>query len=154
MYYIYHIPGVKIGCTDNVEERMKSQKVSIYEVLEEHLDIYIASNREIELQKQYGYPVDKRKYYEVLSMCTYKARSKGGKKAGVTHIKSGHISTLGKNSVLLKTGWMAHDKKVLGGKIGGAISGSIERVCQYCNKKGKGANHFRYHGDRCKAKPQ
>jgi hypothetical protein len=55
MYYIYHIPGVKVGCTSNLKNRMKQQGFTQYEVLETHADIDIASHREIEIQKQYGY---------------------------------------------------------------------------------------------------
>ena len=63
MYFIYHIPGVKIGCTENPNNRIKQQTKSDWEILEVHTDIDIASKREIELQKQYGYTVDS---------CTYK----------------------------------------------------------------------------------
>ncbi len=63
MYFIYHIPGVKIGCTENPNNRIKQQTKSDWEILEIHTDIDIASKREIELQKQYGYNVD---------TCTYK----------------------------------------------------------------------------------
>lgn len=59
MYYIYHIPGVKIGCTKNLKSRIRVQGFTEYEVLEEHYDINIASIREIELQQKYGYTVDK-----------------------------------------------------------------------------------------------
>jgi hypothetical protein len=55
MYYIYHIPGIKVGCTSNLKNRMKQQGFTEYEVLETHTDIDIASDREIELQNQYGY---------------------------------------------------------------------------------------------------
>jgi hypothetical protein len=62
MYYIYHIPGVKIGCTKNPKNRLRQQKAVNYEILETHNDIYIASNRELELQKEYGYPIDTTNY--------------------------------------------------------------------------------------------
>ena len=55
MYYIYHIPGVKIGCTKHIQKRIKQQGFTEFEILETHTDIDIASDREIELQKQYGY---------------------------------------------------------------------------------------------------
>jgi hypothetical protein len=29
MYYIYHIPGVKIGCSQNIKNRIKQQKFSL-----------------------------------------------------------------------------------------------------------------------------
>jgi hypothetical protein len=64
MYYIYHIPGVKIGCTSNLKKRIQSQGFTEYEVLETHTDIDIASNREIELQNEYGYVEPSRTNYK------------------------------------------------------------------------------------------
>ncbi len=58
MYYIYHIKGIKVGCTKNLKRRMREQGFAEYEILETHSDIDIASQREIELQNQFGY-VDK-----------------------------------------------------------------------------------------------
>ena len=58
MYYIYHIIGVKIGCTKNLKSRIRVQGFTEYEVLEEHYDINVASDRERQLQRKYGYQVD------------------------------------------------------------------------------------------------
>jgi len=58
MYYIYHIPGVKIGCTKNLKSRIRVQGFNEYEILEEHTDINVASDRERQLQTKYGYQVD------------------------------------------------------------------------------------------------
>jgi hypothetical protein len=58
MYYIYHIEGVKIGCTNNIQRRMKQQGYTEYTILETHTDIKIASERERSLQKEYGYRID------------------------------------------------------------------------------------------------
>ena len=63
-YYIYHIPGIKIGCTSDLEKRMSDQGFTEWEILEEHTDIYEASDREIQLQKDYGYRVDKVLYWK------------------------------------------------------------------------------------------
>jgi hypothetical protein len=54
MFTLYHIPGVKIGCTKNLKRRMREQGFTEYEILETHADIDIASKREIELQEEYG----------------------------------------------------------------------------------------------------
>ena len=65
MYYIYHIPGKKIGVTRNLNNRvtlMQGYKETEYEVLEQSEDIEYISDREIELQKSYGYKVDLKKY--------------------------------------------------------------------------------------------
>jgi len=61
-YYIYHIKGKKIGCTKNPSSRIKQQNAIEWEILETHTDIDVASQREIELQKQYGYPTDRSTY--------------------------------------------------------------------------------------------
>ncbi|MCP4989405.1 MAG: hypothetical protein GY928_26105 [Colwellia sp.] len=74
-YSIYHLPQFvhpngeigKIGCTsyNDPQERAIEQDYTFddFEVLEQYEDIYIASDREIELQKQYGYVVDKTPYF-------------------------------------------------------------------------------------------
>jgi len=62
-YKIYHIPGVKIGVSQNVWKRVVDvQGYKDYEVLEEHDDIEVVSDREIELQMQYGYKIDRVRY--------------------------------------------------------------------------------------------
>ena len=68
MYYLYHIPGKKIGVTSNLNTRVtliQGYKEGEYEVLESSEDINYISDREIELQKSYGYKVDRRKYSEL-----------------------------------------------------------------------------------------
>ena len=65
MYYIYHIPGKKIGVTRNLKNRVtliQGYKEGEYEVLEQSDDIDYISDREIELQKSHGYKVDLKKY--------------------------------------------------------------------------------------------
>ena len=65
MYYLYHIPGKKIGVTRNLKNRVtliQGYKEGEYEVLEQSEDINYISDREIELQKSYGYKVDMKKY--------------------------------------------------------------------------------------------
>lgn len=65
MYYLYHIPGKKIGVTRNLNTRvtlMQGYKEGEYEVLEQSEDIDFISDREIELQKSYGYKVDRKLY--------------------------------------------------------------------------------------------
>ena len=60
-YYLYHIPGKKIGVTCDLNNRVTMQQgytPEEYEVLDESTDIDYISSKEIELQKQYGYKVD------------------------------------------------------------------------------------------------
>ena len=85
MYYIYHIPGVKIGCTNDLQKRMSDQGFTEWEILETHTDGWLAGDREIELQKEYGYKVDTCHYMISLQnrpVWTEEARAKG--KAGRT----------------------------------------------------------------------
>tara|TARA_R110002012_G_scaffold75034_2_gene189890 strand:+ start:1440 stop:2216 length:777 start_codon:yes stop_codon:yes gene_type:complete len=65
MYYLYHIPGKKIGITRDLNTRVtlvQGYKENEYEVLEQSDDIDYISDREIELQKSYGYKVDRKLY--------------------------------------------------------------------------------------------
>ena len=65
MYYLYHIPGKKIGVTRNLNNRVtliQGYKKNEYEVLDQSEDIDYISDREIELQKSYGYKVDRKLY--------------------------------------------------------------------------------------------
>ena len=65
MYYLYHIPGKKIGVTRDLNSRVTLQqgyRPGEYEVLLTSDDIDYISDKEIELQKSYGYKVDRQKY--------------------------------------------------------------------------------------------
>ncbi len=71
-YHIYHIPGKKIGVTQNLDGRVHMQQGYLpgeYEVLESSEDIDYISDRELELQKEYGYRVD-RKLYKLIKQET------------------------------------------------------------------------------------
>ena len=69
MYTIYHIPGKKIGVTRNINKRVTEQQgyaPDEYEVLLTSDDIDYISNKEIELQKSYGYKVDRQSYRNLI----------------------------------------------------------------------------------------
>ena len=68
MYYLYHIPGKKIGVTRNLNNRVtliQGYKKGEYEVLDSSSDIDYISEREIELQKSFGYKIDRKKYNQL-----------------------------------------------------------------------------------------
>jgi len=70
MYKIYHIPGKKIGVTRNLNKRVTEQQgyaPDEYEVLFTSDDIDLISNKEIELQKSYGYKVDRQSYKNLIN---------------------------------------------------------------------------------------
>jgi len=64
-YYLYHIPGVKIGVTKNLTERVENQQGYHrweYRVVMSTEDIDLVSKLELQLQKEYGYRVDEIPY--------------------------------------------------------------------------------------------
>ena len=65
IYYLYHIPGKKIGVTRDLNNRVTKQQGYFpdeYEVLDHSTDIDYISKREIELQQSYGYKIDRVEY--------------------------------------------------------------------------------------------
>ena len=65
MYYLYHIPSKKIGVTRDLKNRVEDQQgydPGEYDVLMETEDIDLISEKEIMLQKAFGYKVDKIPY--------------------------------------------------------------------------------------------
>ena len=73
MYYLYHIPGKKIGVTRDLNNRVtliQGYKPGEYEVLDQSDDIDYISDKEIELQKSYGYKVDRKKYKNLFKKMT------------------------------------------------------------------------------------
>ena len=67
-YYLYHIPGKKIGVTRNLIDRVTKQQgyaLDEVEVLEQSTDINYISDRELELQLSHGYKVDRQRYKDL-----------------------------------------------------------------------------------------
>ena len=65
MYYLYHIPGKKIGVTRDLHTRVtlvQGYKEGEYEVLDQSEDIDYISDLELELQQSYGYRKDIQPY--------------------------------------------------------------------------------------------
>ena len=70
IYYLYHIPGKKIGVTRDLNSRVTLQqgyRPGEYEVLLTSDDIDYISDKEIELQKSYGYKVDVKLYKKLFN---------------------------------------------------------------------------------------
>lgn len=64
-YYVYHIPGVKVGCTTNLQKRVTDQQgysSNEYEILLETKDINEASIKEQVSQLEFGYKKDLKLY--------------------------------------------------------------------------------------------
>jgi hypothetical protein len=129
-YYIYHIPGIKIGCTSRPEQRIKEQGFQEWEIIEEHSDINLASSRERELQKQYGYKVDSVSYSQISNF----DKSPGGKVGGQKSVESGHLASI----------------QSAGGKTSGKIICSKIHTCPHCGRNDlKGPGALTSHSKKC-----
>ena len=64
-YYLYHIPGKKIGITKDLKKRVEKQQgynEGEYDIILQTDDINIVSEAEISLQRAFGYRVDETPY--------------------------------------------------------------------------------------------
>jgi hypothetical protein len=104
-YYVYHIPGVKIGCSVNPKNRVYRQGYTDFEILEEHTDIDIASEREIELQIEYGYIPDCTLYSQTVE-CGKVGRliNPNFRLQGKRNVENGWIKEFQQRSVIARTG--------------------------------------------------
>jgi len=65
IYFLYHIPGKKIGITTNLKKRVEEQQgyqTHEYDIILSTDDINIISEAEISLQRAFGYRVDETPY--------------------------------------------------------------------------------------------
>lgn len=135
-YYIYHILDFiqkdgsigKIGCSTEPKKRINSQGYSNFEILEQHIDIYIASEREQELQKQYGYKVDTAPYYS-----SYNQRGVMGSIGGLSKSQAKINAVLNNRTTWANTAKFRDKEKVLyNAKYNG---GTLKvRDCVYCGR--------------------
>mgnify|MGYP006402968489 FL=1 len=69
-YALYHIPGVKIGVTNDIKHRVEYQQgysEGEYEILDMSDDIDYISKREVYLQELHGYRVDRQLYKDLFN---------------------------------------------------------------------------------------
>ena len=130
-YTIYHIPGTKIGCTSDLVRRLRDQGFTDCEILEEHTDIYLASTRELELQAEFGLPIDKIPYWQA--------------------VQNRPVWNNNAPSIVLN--------RPKAGKIGGTTTANRKdymnkksKTCIHCGKSYNLGNYGKYGGDKCKLK--
>lgn len=148
MFYIYHIPGVKIGCTQNYPQRCIDQGFDNYELLETHNDIEVASDRELELQEQYGYSIDRHRYVEMTVR---------GRRGAISQLRSGTHNFIGQT---YSKGCTSLEHQYAFASAGGKANKgkpkeyakqlakdlNTEWTCEVCGKSGRGrGNYVRYH---------
>ena len=142
MYYIYHIPGIKVGCTSrDPKKRVNEQGYTDFEILETHDDIDQASIRELELQNQYGYEVEK---------FNFKQQFNAGKNGGLSKSEI-KISKLLQNRITWKETSKRRDplKVIENARNNGGTH--KHRDCQYCGRTINLMNIGR-HENNCKNK--
>ena len=151
MYYIYHIEGVKIGCSKNPKRRVNAQGYTKFTILETHTDIQIASERERSLQKEYGFKMDNTPYN--ISIDVLKPYNNEGSKKGAAKIKELGIGIysinkeqrieLGKEFGKKGIEWNKNNPQhlkniqIIGGKIRGPIQGKINKENGHISQLGK-----------------
>jgi hypothetical protein len=70
MYTIYHVPGIKVGCSVDPKARVRAQKYTEYEILEICNTVEAASEREIYWQEKLGYGRDAATTYKhMMNVC-------------------------------------------------------------------------------------
>ena len=134
-YVIYHIPGVKIGCTTQYPYRCQEQGYEVYEILETHDDGWIAGDRELELQKEYGYPVDTSHY--MISVQNRIPSTEACSRGGITQ---GNINKMNGQ-------WERIQK--IGRRLGAAATNSIRKKCTICGYESTPAG-ISHHNKKCK----
>jgi len=70
MYYVYHIPGKKIGVTNDIQSRVVDQQGydwGEFDILAMDEDISYVSSLELKLQKKFGYRVDRQLYEDLFT---------------------------------------------------------------------------------------
>lgn len=179
-HYIYEIKGVKVGCTKDVDYRIKMYKgkytledLIVLEVLEDKTDIE-AGEIERQYQKKLGYLVDKVPYHKSKKGLSQKGKIGAEKchetnrknKTGVCYNKElqsmgGEISA----EVNRKNGSGCFFNKEIQsqmGKKGSKIAVENQRLngtaafakikCKYCDYVGNALIIGRHHNEKCKYK--
>jgi len=83
-YYLYHIPGLKIGVTSNIQKRIIDQqgyREGEYEILASSEDKDVISEMEFNHQRSFGYETDRQSYSQV----TREKQPYAGDKPNVTN---------------------------------------------------------------------
>jgi hypothetical protein len=117
-YTIYHIKGIKIGLTTDLNHRMEEQGFTEYEIIDQSEGDYdygwIMGDKELELQKQYGYRVDNSHY-----MISRNNRPKWGDSEEQSkyskQVKNRYVfdNTIEHQSKAAKVAWSKHKDKML-----------------------------------------
>jgi predicted RNA-binding Zn-ribbon protein involved in translation (DUF1610 family) len=159
-YYIYHVEGIKFGCTNDPKRRAKQTlkrygKVK-FEVVEEFEDIGEASRREIELNERYD-TADRKPYSDMVAM-----REGTKYHTGEQHHNFGQ-DVAGDKNPNYGNAWSEEQRRHLSqmnsnpsedtrSKMRAAWIGREKIACPHCGKESiSRGNMNRWHFDNCKS---
>ncbi len=157
-YIIYHVKGVKVGCTCDWPKRIIDQGFTENEceILHEVDDVYEASDLEIKEQKARGYKVDSVPYFKSLNARNNWIRTDAHKKA----LKDGHNTpeykqkainiNLGENNPFY--GRTHSEETIEQMKESARKRHRPYLTCPHCGIVTRGGGYTVHHGDRCKKK--
>jgi hypothetical protein len=182
LYYLYEIPGKKVGVTQDITRRQKEQKdKGELIILGQYTDIYEVSEKEREIQALKGYHVDKDPYWYTVTVqnkksCTKEAIAKQvanndfhkaaeGTTRKLTTEQVIEMRKLYSTNLHLSAADLAKKYNIsvnvacwaLTGEHYGNIPGAVKirraKVeCKYCGLQTSITNHKRWHGENCKHK--
>jgi len=145
MYYIYHIPGVKIGCTTNIKRRTERQGFKSYEILEQHEDGWHAGDRELILQAEYGYTVDQTHYMQIKENASKGTESQKGIALSAEHKAKISNALKGKSKENGRTGIPLSAEHKANISIGKKDIPAIKYPCPHCNQLIGGIGNLKQH---------
>ena len=148
MYYLYHIKGVKWGCSKNLSKRLKKQGYSLtdaYEIIEED-DLDKAADMEKVLNIRDGYPWRDDQDYRIIT--------KAGKAALLVDYKRyKHTFTKEESSLGAYIAGKYPTEKARNARRTNMNKLNEYKTCPHCNIYARGIGYNRYHGDKCKLNP-
>lgn len=138
-YYVYHVKGIKVGCTSEYPKRVIDQGFdpSDCEILYEIDDIYEASDLEIKEQKKRKYRVDNIPYWKAIENRVL-GGLKGGIVAGNLAKETGQVKRMGQKygQIAKETGRLSEMGRK-GGLKAGQIAKEAGRLSAMAKKSGE-----------------
>lgn len=133
----------KIGCDQEYPNRAIEQSLTQYFAIEQYDDIMIASEREIELQKEHGVRVDPCPYWQTKINASNAA--KNSLRNGTHNFQNGHG----------RKGWVSKEVQLRASRLGGLSQkgkAKAKTQCPHCKKFAAAHLIDRWHNDNCKNK--
>ena len=149
MYYLYHIKGIKWGCSKNLSKRLKSQGYSLtdaYEIIEED-DLDKAADMEKEFNIRDGYHWrDDQDYRVILNAGKHAYKNK-------ERVWNGRLFTKQESSLGAYIAGKYPTEKAREARRTNMNKLNEYKTCPHCNIYARGLGYNRYHGDKCKLNP-